>query len=84
LDGYRELSRAVLRKTYRDLCRGAGGGRRGTYLSARFFLDTPLFGVLCRLAGVRPGFARQEMLRRAAAHRTRAVKIRPGPPGPLV
>jgi len=69
LNGYQELARAVLRETYRDLCRGAGGGRRGTYLSARFFLDTPLFKVLCRLAGVRPGFARREMLRRAAAHR---------------
>jgi hypothetical protein len=71
LEGHESLARALLRSTYQDLCRGARGPYRSTYLSARRFLDTPLFEVCCRLAGTRPQVLRREMLRRAAAHRER-------------
>lgn len=71
MEGHQTLARAVFRSTAQDLCRGARGPYRGAYLSARRFLDTPLFNMCCRLAGGRPEAVRREMIRRAAAHRER-------------
>lgn len=69
MQGYEVLAGTILRQTYHDLRRGAYGSHRGTYLNAKRFLDTPLFRLLCRLAGGRPETVRREMLRLAVAHR---------------
>jgi len=76
--GYASLAQALLRSAGQDLGRGARGPYRGAYLSARRFLDTPLFAVCCRLAGTRPDTVRRELLRRACAHRERRRRISPG------
>lgn len=71
MQGYVALAQALLRQTGRDLQRGARAPYRGAYLSARRFLDTPLFSVCCRLLGCRPETVRDELLGRTAAQRER-------------
>lgn len=60
---YHRLGMAVLRQACRDLIRFSGARNRKEYRSARRFLDSDLFGLICRAGGADPDRTRQLILR---------------------
>lgn len=73
---YQKLGMAILRQSCRDLIRFSGARNRREYRSARRFLDSALFDLICRSSGANPGRTRELILRHAESVRGRGT--RPG------
>lgn len=66
---YLKLGMAVLKRSCKDLVRFSGARNRREYRSARRFLDSDLFGMICRAAGADPERTRDLILLRTGRER---------------
>ncbi|MEW5762566.1 MAG: hypothetical protein AB1776_05135 [Bacillota bacterium] len=65
-ENYLELAAAILTQVIEDIRRGPRGANRGHYLSARRFLRSDLFCLICECLGVSPSLARRLILEAGA------------------
>lgn len=66
-ENYLELAAAILAQAVEDIKRGPHGANRGHYLSARRFLRSDLFCLICECLHVSPSLVRRLILEAPAA-----------------
>ena len=66
-ENYLELAAAILAQAVEDIKHGPGGANRGHYVSARRFLRSDLFHLICECLRISPSLARRLILEAAAA-----------------